>query len=33
MKLYNAYMALFMGNDEQRKAAQEYLDSLEEDEE
>jgi hypothetical protein len=33
MKLYNAYMALFMGNEEQRQAAQEYLDSLEEDQE
>jgi hypothetical protein len=33
MKLYNAYMALFMGNEEQQQAAQEYLDSLGEDQE
>jgi|Laugrefa1bdmlbdn_1035148.scaffolds.fasta_scaffold32851_1 hypothetical protein len=30
MKLYNAYMALYLGNEEQQQAAQEYLDSLEE---
>lgn len=31
MKYYNALMALYLGNDEERKAAEEYLDSLEED--
>ena len=32
MKVYNAIMATIMGSDQQRQAAQEYLDSLEEDE-
>jgi hypothetical protein len=33
MKVYNAMMALFMGSDQQRKEAQEYLDSLNEEDE
>ena len=31
MKYYNALMALYLGNEEEQQAAQQYLDSLEED--
>ena len=31
MKYYNALMALYLGDEEEQKAAQQYLDSLEED--
>jgi hypothetical protein len=33
MKYYNALMALYLGDEEEQKAAQQYLDSLEEDQE
>jgi len=33
MKYYNALMALYLGNKEEQQAAQQYLDSLEEDQE
>jgi hypothetical protein len=33
MKYYNALMALYLGNEEEQQAAQQYLDSLEEDQE
>ena len=33
MKYYNALMALYLGNEEEHKAAEEYLNSLEEDQE
>ena len=31
MKYYNALMALYLGDEEEQRAAQQYLDSLEED--
>jgi hypothetical protein len=33
MKYYNALMALYLGNEEEQQAAEEYLNSLEEDQE
>ena len=33
MKYYNSLMALYLGNEEEQQAAQQYLDSLEEDQE
>jgi len=33
MKYYNALMALYLGNEEEQQSAQQYLDSLEEDQE
>ncbi len=33
MKYYSALMALYLGNEEEQQAAQQYLDSLEEDQE
>ena len=33
MKYYNALMALYLGNEEEQQAAEEYLNYLEEDQE